>query len=137
MDVNIKLTHVSAVIPTYAKPGDAGMDLTAVAIKDVIDKYVEYDTGISLEIPVGYVGLIFPRSSLSNKDLILANHVGVIDSSYRGNVLFRFKRTGNNIYKVCDRIGQIIIIPYPQIKFNVVDRLSDTERGDGCYGHSG
>lgn len=157
MEVKIKKTHPDAVIPRYAKDGDAGMDLTAVSIS--IDDFgnIHYGTGLAFEIPVGYVGLIFPRSSNCKKDVILTNCVGVIDSGYRGEVSFKFKPlmnhaervycddgqfitapTHNNFtYKVGERIGQIIIMPYPSIEFIEVGELSETERGDGGYGSSG
>ena len=91
MEVKIKKLHKDAVIPSYAKPGDAGMDL--VAISKVYDKYgnVSYGTGIAIEIPHGYMGLIFPRSSNSKYDLLLTNSVGIIDSGYRGEILLKFK----------------------------------------------
>lgn len=173
MEVKIKKLCKTAVIPSYAKPGDAGMDL--VATSRVFDKYgnVEYGTGLAMEIPEGYVGLLFPRSSISKQDLSLANAVGVIDSGYRGEIKFKFKPTlsymdfgatkdihGFNkesdtfdfvgiagdiqkdsieasIYKVGDRIGQIIVMPYPTISFLEVDELSSTERADGGFGHTG
>ena len=93
MEVKIKKLCETAVIPSYAKPGDAGMDL--VATSRVFDKYgnVEYGTGLAMEIPEGYVGLIFARSSISKQDLSLANAVGVIDSGYRGEIKFKFKPT--------------------------------------------
>lgn len=159
MKVNIKKLHPDAVIPAYAKPGDAGMDLTAVSMK--IDEYgnICYGTGLAFEIPEGYVGLVFPRSSNCKKGVILTNCVGVIDSGYRGEVSFKFRplplmasrlettsktawfdEDWRNIrlsFKVGDRIGQIIIMPYPQIEFEEVDELSETERGDQGYGSSG
>lgn len=142
MEVKIKKLHKDAVIPKYAKPGDAGMDLTAVSMK--IDEYgnICYGIGLAFEIPEGYVGLVFPRSSNCKKGVILTNCVGVIDSGYRGEVSFRFKEIalGNFskvAYKVGDRIGQIIIMPYPQIEFVEVDELSETERGTTGYGSSG
>ena len=142
MEVKIKKTHPDAVIPKYAKPGDAGMDLTAVSMK--IDEYgnICYGTGLAFEIPEGYVGLVFPRSSNHKKGVILTNCVGVIDSGYRGEVSFKFKEIalGNFskvTYKVGDRIGQIIIMPYPQIEFVEVDELSETERGTNGYGSTG
>lgn len=79
LEVKIKKLIPESVIPTYAKPGDAGMDLTAVSM-ETKGKYIEYGTGLSLEIPEGYVGLIFPRSSISKTVLGLSNAVGVIDS---------------------------------------------------------
>lgn len=157
MEVKIKKLHKDAVIPKYAKPGDAGMDLTAVSME--IDEYgnICYGTGLAFEIPEGYVGLVFPRSSNHKKDVILTNCVGVIDSGYRGEVTFKFKPLADQTegvyaddgryvlldpqptftFKVGDRIGQIIIMPYPQIEFVEVDELSETERGTGGYGSSG
>lgn len=153
MKVNIKKLVPEAVIPTYAKAGDAGMDLTAISFKkDENGNYV-YGTGIAFEIPEGYVGLIFPRSSNAKTDLYLTNHVGVVDSGYRGEVTLKFKPSnateeyisvGDDYYKVRpkayevgDRIGQIIIMPYPQIEFIESEELSITERGEGAYGSSG
>ena len=82
MEIKIKRIHPDAVIPKYSKPGDAGMDLTAININFIEDPIdcLEYCTGLSIEIPEGYVGLIFPRSSISKKELLLSNSVGVIDS---------------------------------------------------------
>lgn len=140
MKVRITKTHQDAVIPSYAKEGDAGLDLTAVTVDlGVGGEYFEYDTGIAVEIPRGYVGLVFPRSSVTNKNLMLKNSVGVIDSGYRGSIKFRFHPTGardrvNSMYKVGDRIGQLIIIPYPEIEFEEVDSLDDSERGEGGFG---
>lgn len=91
MEVKIKLVE-GAILPTYAKPGDAGMDLTALSVRYNEDNdYIEYDSGISVEIPEGYVGLVFPRSSISNYDLMLTNAVGVIDSGFRSTIKARFK----------------------------------------------
>lgn len=140
--VPIKKLHPNAVTPTYSKEGDAGMDLTAVS-KEITDDYVSYKTGLSFEIPSGYVGLLFPRSSNSKKDLLLTNSVGVIDSGYRGEVELRFKPILNgkleNIktYDVGDRIGQIMIIPYPTIEFVETENLSNSERGEGGFGSTG
>ena len=144
MQVKIKKLHKDSVIPKYSKTGDAGMDLTAVTKEYDKDGNICYDTGLAFEIPEGYVGLLFPRSSLSKKDLSLANHVGVIDSGYRGSVAFKFKPTcayveGYEVseYLTGDRIGQIIILPYPKITFVEAEELSSTERGDTGFGSSG
>lgn len=93
MEVKIKKLHKDAVIPTYANNGDAGLDLTAVSYE--FDEYgnVVYHTGLAFEIPEGYVGLVFPRSSICKQDLSLTNAVGVIDSSFRGEVTAKFKPT--------------------------------------------
>ncbi len=141
MEVKIKKLMENVVIPTYAKPGDAGMDLTATDL--VIGRYGEfvYHTGIAMEIPEGYVGLIFPRSSNRETEAYMTNHVGVIDSGYRGEILVTFKnRDIDNIippYEPGNKIAQIIIMPYPQIEFTIVDKLSKTERGEGGHGSTG
>tara|TARA_R110002049_G_C9175744_1_gene562596 strand:- start:421 stop:870 length:450 start_codon:yes stop_codon:yes gene_type:complete len=137
MKVKIKKLHKDAVIPSYALNGDAGMDLMAVNREwDSQNKCWSYGTGLAFEIPKAYVGLLFPRSSIFNKDLLLSNSVGVLDSGFRGEVTFKFKdlEIGNNFYQRGDRIGQIIILPYPNIEFEEVDELSDSERGTGGYG---
>lgn len=142
MLINFKKLHPNAVKPEYAKPGDAGMDLTAVSV-EYADQYIEYDTGIAVEIPNGYCGLIFPRSSNSKMDLQLCNSVGVIDSTYRGPIKLRFRRIMNpmtnkvQIYQVGDRVGQLMILPYPKVLFHQVDELSSTERGSGGFGSTG
>lgn len=149
MEVRIKKLHPDAVIPKYAKTGDAGMDLVAVTKSYDCDGNVVYGTGLAFEIPEGYVGLVFPRSSLSRLDIALSNCVGVIDSGYRGEVTAKFKPAmlfnreqrpiilNNRTYNVGERIAQLVIIPYPQITFVEADELSETERGTGGYGSSG
>lgn len=140
MKVKIKKLHKDAVIPRYAKSGDAAMDLTAISMV-VNDYIVTYGTGLSIEIPEGYVGLIFPRSSIYKTDLYLTNSVGVIDSGYRGEIMLKFKPSDSNIeldelnsYSVGDRVGQIMILPYPQIEFEEVEKLSETDRGTNGFG---
>lgn len=165
MKVKVKKLNEKAVIPTYAKDGDAGMDLTATSKS--FDEYgnVVYGTGLAFEIPKGYVGLLFPRSSNAKTELFLTNSVGVLDSGYRGEVMFKFKssiRSYNplkfwwyavvkkdikktlklynntcNSYNVGDRIGQLVIVKHPYIELVEVDELSETERGAGGYGSTG
>lgn len=139
MEVKIEKLSRNAVIPSYSKHGDAGLDLVATSVH--FSKYksiVEYGTDLAIEIPFGYVGLIFPRSSIYKHDMILLNSVGVIDSGYRGEIKFKFwYQKRETTYEVGDRIGQLIIIPYPQIKFVETDKLSETERGTGGYGSTG
>lgn len=152
MQVKFKKIHPDAKIPSYAKHGDAGMDLTAISRKwEYSDGggYYEYDTGLAVEIPDGYVGMIFPRSSQSNVNQLLTNHVGIIDSKFRGSIRFRFKLIDHypksdydpndnfKIYEVGDRVGQLIILPYPQIEPLEVDELSETDRGVGGFGSTG
>ena len=151
IEIKIKKLVEEAVIPQYAKPGDAGMDITAIGKEYDVDGNVVYKTGLAFAIPEGYVGLLFPRSSVSKQNLSLSNSVGVIDSGYRGEVIFKFKPTLEYTmgldtdstqeypkdYNVGDRIGQIIVLPYPQIKFTQVEELSETIRGTGGFGHTG
>jgi dUTP pyrophosphatase len=140
MKVRIKKLSETAVIPTYAKDGDAGMDLVATRIISNTTFDVSYGTDLAMEIPNGFVGLVFPRSSVRKYELALSNSVGVIDSGYRGELQATFKKTNgldSLAYKVGDRIAQIMIIPHPPIEFKEVNDLSDTERGDGGFGSTG
>ena len=143
MQVKIKKLHDDAVIPSYAKHGDAGMDLVATSKSYDDHGNVCYGTGLAFEIPKGFVGLLFPRSSNTKKDLVLGNSVGVIDSGYRGEVVFKFKAALKDqhrmkeIYEIGDRVGQIIILPYPEIEFLEVGELSSSDRGVGGFGSTG
>jgi dUTP pyrophosphatase len=136
LKVRFKKLHSDAVTPTYAKYGDAGLDLTAIS-KTTEDTFIQYGTGIAVEIPKGYVGLIFPRSSVSKlENFYLKNSVGVIDSGYRGELMLRFNKSFS-FYEVGDKIGQLIILPYPTIYLEEVEELSNTERGEGGFGSTG
>lgn len=149
MKVKIKKLHPNAILPTKAHTDDAGWDLYALTKSYDEDGNVVYGTGLAFEIPQGYVGLLFPRSSNAKQHLLLSNSVGVLDSGYRGEVLFKFKITYNDVidgqlfhmknkeYDVSARIGQLIVMPYPEVEFVEVDELSKTERGDGGYGSTG
>ena len=139
MKVKVMKLDAGARIPKYAKPGDAGMDLYAVSQSfDDHGNYV-YGTGLAMEIPEGYVGLIFPRSSISKTAHSLRNAVGVIDSGYRGPLIVKFKEDGNSVfnYKIGDRVCQLMIIPYPVVDFVEVEQLSETSRGSGGFGSTG
>ena len=135
MKVKIKKVRENAIIPKYAKPGDAGIDLTA-ADRSVKGIWITYYTGLAMEIPYGHVGLLFPRSSVYKTEQRLANSVGVIDSGYRGEIMMKFNRSMKE-YQVGDRIGQLIIMPYPQVEFEEVEELSETNRGSGGFGSTG
>lgn len=143
MEVRIKKLTPDAVIPTKAHPTDAGFDLTAISMEyDHVYDCIVYHTGLAFEIPQGYVGKLYPRSSIYKKDLLLTNCTGIIDSGYRGEVLAKFKRIKGglrqfDIYDIGERIAQLIIEPYPEIEFIEVSELSDTDRGSGGYGSSG
>ena len=143
MQVKIKKLSTDAVIPTYAKVGDAGMDMVATKIINETLDSITYGTDIAMEIPKGFVGLVFPRSSIRKTNLQLSNSVGVVDSGYRGEIQATFNKIQgiDNIerdsYKIGDRICQITIIPYPPIEFEEVEELNNTERGEGGFGSTG
>ena len=141
MDVKFKKLHDDAKIPSYAHDTDAGLDLTAVSFTQEFDKsnklVLVYHTGLAVEIPEGYVGLIFMRSSISNKSISLTNAVAVIDSGYRGELLLKYKITTDSlptIYQPGEKIGQLIIIPYPKINPIEVEELSSSDRNEGGLG---
>ena len=144
--INIKKTDENAKIPTYGSEFAAGADLYAVIhneenkVKILPGETAFVDTGIVMEIPNGYVGLVYARSGLSCKQgLAPANKVGVIDSDYRGNIMVALYNQSNEIRIVSegDRIAQIIIQPVEQFGFKVKSNLSDTVRGNGGFGSSG
>ena len=143
MKVKIKKLSPEAVIPTYAKDGDAGMDMVATKIISDNLGAVTYGTDIAIEIPKGFVGLIFPRSSIRKTNLQLSNSVGVVDSGYRGEIQATFNKiqgidnVERDSYKIGDRICQIMIIPHPDIQFAEVEELNNTERGEGGFGSTG
>tara|TARA_R110002012_G_scaffold132075_1_gene284986 strand:- start:222 stop:659 length:438 start_codon:yes stop_codon:yes gene_type:complete len=144
MKVKFKKLVDTAVTPSYAKPGDAGMDITTIAHKiNTEHNFIEYHTGLAFELPKGYVGLLFPRSSVSKKDISLANCVGVMDSGFRGEITFRYKFNRDEYfanvkrYDDGDRIGQLVIMPYPEIELEEANELADSSRGEGGYGSTG
>lgn len=143
--LKIKKTIDEAIIPTYAHDGDACMDLYAARIEANDRGQIIYHTGIAVEIPRGYVGLVFPRSSIRNHGMVMANSVGVIDSGYRGEISCTYyKASSNEALKVFDpmpglgeRCGQLMIIRNPLIRLEEVRELSQSERGEGGHGSSG
>ena len=139
LKINIKRLTKNAIIPKYHREGDAGMDL--VALSTSVDEHGNrvYYTGLSVEIPEGYVGLLFPRSSISKYDLHQANSVGVIDSGYRGEIVVKFKSTSQFpvVYNIGDRVAQLIIIPHPKVTFVEAEELGNSQRGSGSFGSTG
>jgi dUTP pyrophosphatase len=138
MIIKFKKLHPEAKIPTKGTEHSAGFDMTCVEM-ETKGQYIVYKTGIAVEIPEGYCGLCFARSSIRDKPLILSNGVGLIDCDFRDGISFSFKRvsTGSNLYEIGERIGQIVIIPYPKVEFSEVNELSITKRGKGGYGSTG
>ena len=141
MKVKFKKLHPNAKTPHYSLEGDACLDLYAVWQKiDDLGNRV-YGTGISIEIPEGHVGLLFPRSSISKTNLSLRNSVGVIDSNYRGEIMLKFldleEMDDLPCYLPGNKIGQIMIIERPQIELEEVEELSESDRGSGGFGSTG
>lgn len=142
MNLKIKKLHPAALVPTYATPGAACFDLHAMG-----DGIVRHDggattfpTGLSFEIPRDHVMLIFSRSGHGfKKGLRLANCVGVIDSDFRGEVQVRITNDSADRWWVNaeERIAQAMVLPVQQVRFEVVDELSSTERGAGGFGSTG
>ena len=140
LEVKFKKLVETAKCPIKAHPTDAGADLTAVS-REWNEEYGcwIYGTGIATEIPEGYVGLVFPRSSIRKYTLAQCNAVGVIDSSYRGEIMVSYKLTSDveKIYNIGDKIAQLIILPYPEVSYKEVETLSETDRGENGHGSSG
>lgn len=138
MLIKVKKIHPQAVLPVKAHLSDAGFDLYATSKTYDNDNNVVYGCGLAFEIPDGYMGLVFPRSSNAKKSLLLSNSVGVIDAGYRGEVTAKFKKICDGLeYNLGERFAQLIILPIPNVVFNLVNELSDSERGTGGYGSTG
>lgn len=148
----VKKLVPEAVIPARAKEGDAGYDL--VAIDDGVvgkDGFIEYRTGLAISPPGGIHILIFPRSSISKYDLVLANGIGLVDNGYRGEILLRFKPVSRFIndnggidsvlpskrYVKGDKIGQLVFMPTLTVNMSESETLDETQRGSGGFGSSG
>ena len=143
VEVKIKKISPNAVLPTYGTENAAGADLSACLFAPItIDPGQTFvvKTGLNMEIPEGYVGLIYARSGLATKrGLAPANKVGVIDSDYRGEIMVALYNQSELPQKIepGERIAQLVIAPYLQGVFNEVDELSDTTRGAGGFGSTG
>lgn len=140
MEVRFMKLVPEAVAPQRAHPTDAGFDLVATSIsEDRIKGIVSYGTGLAVEIPTGYVGLLFPRSSVYKVQLQLANSVGVIDSGYRGEIVFKYRVVQPHIrrFSTGERVGQLLILPAPEIAFKEAETLAESDRGEGGFGSTG
>jgi len=160
MEIRYKKLSELAQTPYKKYEVDAGFDLYTTRRKTT-DKYIEYGTDIAFEIPEGYVGLLFPRSSITKMDFILKNSVGVIDASYRGEIVFRFSNNFSELaenythegqyiidfktqllrkpdqFEVGERCGQIVFLEIPKITLLETNGLSETIRGSNGFGHTG
>ena len=134
------VSHDPRCKPEYKTTGAAGADLKVACDVFLSAKSVHLvSTGISIAIPSGYVGLVFPRSGLANQGVTLSNSVGVIDSDYRGEILVSL--VNNSAMTVAlnkgDRVAQIVFVPVTQFPFISVDKLPETTRGTGGFGSTG
>ena len=140
MKINVKKLDPNAVIPKRMSAGAAGMDVVATSV-NYTERYIEYGIGLAIQTPVGYGTFLLPRSSISNKTLSLCNSVGLSDPDYLGEIRFRFKRTlgdGEPDYQVGERIGQLVVLPIPEIEFVEVEEFDiTTERDKNGFGSTG
>ena len=141
--INIKKLDEKATVPTYGSEFSAGADLYALADEPITiapHETVLVHTGVAMEIPAGYVGLVFARSGLATKRALApANKVGVIDSDYRGEIMVALHNHGSEEKTIenGERIAQLVLVPYLTAEFDEVDELSDTVRGEGGFGSTG
>lgn len=137
MKIKFKKIYRQAVAPRKGSKFAAGFDLTAIDYKrDPLTGAWEYSTGISVELPPGHCGLLMPRSSIYRTGAMLSNGVGLLDEDYRGEILFKFY-SESRPYDVGQRIGQLVVLRLPYVKFEEASELSETERGTGGYGSTG
>lgn len=144
MQLKFKRLNEKAVLPIYAHPSDAGMDLTATDVTTEINEcgqlVLVYHTGLAVEIPEGYLGFLVSRSSISKKSIILTNCIGVIDAGYRGEIMGKFKTTTDVIpavYKPGERFAQLIIIKKEDVEPVEAEELTPSDRGEGGFGSTG
>ncbi len=144
MKLNIKKLNENAVIPTYGSEFAAGADLYActngetVVIESGETKLIK--TGLAMEIPEGYAGLIYARSGIANKrGLAPSNKVGVVDSDYRGEIMVSLHNHSNETQSIADgeRIAQMVITPFLKVEYQEVEEISETVRGEGGFGSTG
>lgn len=144
MELKFKRLNDKAIMPIRAHKGDAGLDLTCTEIAPVRNScnqlLLEYHTGLAVEIPEGYVGLLFPRSSVFKTSLIQSNCVGVIDSGYRGEIKAVFRNTTDVIpavFQEGERFCQLVIVPIPEIVVSEATELSKSDRNENGFGSTG
>lgn len=143
MEIKIKRLNKRAKIPTFGTEFSAGADLYCAEEHEISicsGQKCSIGTGISMEIPEGYVGLVFARSGLACKNgLRLCNSVGVIDADYRGEIKVVLHNDSEYVREIKpgERVAQMIVMPYPKVSFIEVEELSDTVRGESGFGGTG
>lgn len=138
--MKIEITRPDVQVPSYAKDGDAGFDLRAAEEVMMFDNaIVAIPTGLKMEVPKGYSGDIRPRSGQAKRGLTVVNSPGTIDSGYRGEVLVLAHNVSGDAIIVAkgERIAQMVIVPYLEVEFEVVEELDATDRGDAGFGSTG
>ena len=141
--IAVKKLHENAILPTYGSEFAAGADLYALCEEEVVFAPQETKlirTGLAMEIPEGYAGLIYARSGLASKrGLAPANKVGVVDADYRGEVMVALHNHSAVEQKISagERIAQLVVAPFLKAEFTLTDELSDTVRGEGGFGSTG
>lgn len=139
--MKVKLLTSSGNIPSYATNHSAGVDIVATEVSKSGNKIFPlytYKTGLKMEIPNGYFGLLTARSSISKTLMRMAGSVGIIDSDYRGEIQVRMRGfLWFKPYKVGDRVAQLILLRKQVFEFELADSLSETERGEGGFGSTG
>lgn len=141
--ISVKKLDKRAVLPTYGSEYAAGADLYALLEEEIVIQPGEtklIHTGLAMEIPEGYAGLIYARSGLASKrGLAPANKVGVVDADYRGELMVALHNHSNTEQKVlpAERIAQLVVTPFLKACFEEADELSDTVRGEGGFGSTG
>jgi dUTP pyrophosphatase len=138
MGIKFKQLDPAAKLPQRAYSTDTGLDIFATSV-EYKDKYIVYGTGLAAEMPSEYGLQIRPRSSISDYDLMICNAPGTIDNSYRGEIKIRFRALCDNpkIYKVGDKIAQLVVekVWFPRIEW--ADELTPTDRSGGGFGSTG
>lgn len=143
MNIKVKKLKPGATVPTMGSKFAAGADLYSAEDADIVIEPSEtkfIGTGLAMEIPEGYVGLVYARSGLACKrGLAPANKVGVVDSDYRGEIKVALHNHGKEAQTVekGERIAQMVIAPYLSVNYEEADELSETERGEGGFGSTG
>ncbi|MEX0140870.1 dUTP diphosphatase [Massilia sp. LMS1-1-1.1] len=144
IDIKILDARMKELLPAYATPGSAGLDLRAC-----IDEAITIEAGQTVLIPTGlaihigdpsYAAMILPRSGMGHKNgIVLGNLVGLIDSDYQGQLMVSTWNRGQSAFTLnpMDRLAQLIIVPVLQVGFNVVEEFGDSERGVGGFGSTG
>lgn len=142
--ISVKKLNEDAILPTYGSEFSAGADLYALPSQGEIvfapDETKFVHTGLAMELPVGYAGLVYARSGLASKrGLAPANKVGVVDSDYRGEIMVALHNHSGMEQKIVagERVAQLVVTPFLKVDFALREELTETARGEGGFGSTG